>query len=458
MINLLSRSGNLLQNPSFESDLSFWQADNVITTNSSPSEGTQAASLSPGVASLYQDVPLGPWQRKPLFLSFIAYATTPGISGDLVAEVLWLDVNGIAIGMGLRAYIPGSALSNARLTFFDVTDRPPLDTAWARLLFSKETAELPLLIDLVNLVPVQSPNLVRNPSFEQGLADWTADNFASGFSAVLEGGAAVAQTVAPGTLTQDLPLHPILPGSSYLLSFAASSLQASTVTAQLLWLNIFGNPIGAPAINAPVVATTLSGQGSYLNFLQVSGPAPIGAVQARLVFTASGAVGSILNLDQVNLIRLSSPNLLLNGGFIEGLTDWTTEGVTAQNTGGFVGENFALLSSAGAIINQTVTLPWGSARDSFLFNFALHFSGTAGINGNVLAQVRWLNALGQEIGLGLALVVSQALQTRPQWQVFTGFTGRAPVEAVSARIQFTKSAGEAASDIGLDSVIFARVD
>ena len=458
MISLLSRSGNLLQNPSFESDLAFWQASNVITTNSSPAEGTQAASLGPGVASLYQDVLLGLWQRKPLLLSFMAYALSAG-PGDLVAEVLWLDTNGIVIGTGLRAFVPSSAISDARITFFDVTDRPPLGTMWARLQFSKDAAaELSLLIDLVNLAPVKTPNLVRNPSFELGLADWTTDYFAGGFATVFEGGAATVQSLTPGTLTQDIPLRPVLPGTAYLLSFAASAPVNSGVTAQLLWLNALGNPIGDPAINAPIAATTLAGQGAYLNFAQASGPAPIGAAAARLLFTASGAEGSALSLDQVNLIGLASPNLVRNGGFIEGLAGWTAQGATAENTGGFVGENFALLLSTGAVINQTVALPWGSARDSFLFNFALRFSGTVGINGNVLAQVQWLNAQGEEIGLGLAQVISQTIQTRAQWQVFTGFTERAPVGAVSARIQFTKSAGGALSDIGLDSVIFARAD
>jgi hypothetical protein len=458
MISLFSRSGNLLQNASFESDLTFWHADNVTSVDTSPAEGTQAASLGPGVASLYQDVVLGPLQRNPLFLSFIAYVAA-GAPGELVAEVLWLDASGIVIGNGLRAFIPGTTLSTAHITFFDITDRPPLGTQWARLQFSKGTPSVAVLLDLVNLAPVQTTNLVRNPSFERGLADWSAAGFDSGFTLPFEGAANAVQSVTPGTLSQDVPIQPVLPGSSYLLSFAALAPVNSTVTAQLLWLNIFGTVIGEPAINAPIVATTLSGQGAYMNFLQSSGPAPIGAVKARLVFTATSGTGSTLNLDQVNLIRLTSPNLLENPGFINKLDDWTTQGVAAQGTGGFVGENFALLSGAGAIINQKVVLPLGSARDSFLFGFALRFSGSDAVNGNVLAQVHWLNIFGAEIGLGLALVISQPLQIRAQWQLFTGFTEQAPLDAVSARIQFTKSASSGTgADIGLDSVIFARID
>ncbi len=462
MISLLSRSGNLLQNPSFESGLAFWQADNVITTDTSAAEGTQVASLGFGTtispASLYQDVPLLPWQRKPLFLSFIAYSTAGG-PGNLVAEVLWLDVNGTVMGTGLRASVSSSLISNPRITFFDVTDRPPLGAVWARLLFSKNASEFPVLLDLVNLVPVETPNLVTNPSFELGLAGWDATAFVPDFTIPWEGGAAVIQTGAPGTLSQDIPLNPLLPGSAFLLSFAARSLQNSTVTAQLIWLNVLGNPIGTPGIDITIAPTTLSGQGQYLNFVQLSGPAPVGAVQARLVFTASGAVASILLLDQVILVRLASPNLLQNPGFANGLDGWTSVGVTAQNTGGYIGQNFVNLSSGGALINQTVALPFGAACHCFLMNFALHYGGTEAPNGDVFAQVHWLDAQGDEIGLGLALVVSQPFQPVDQWQVYTGLTERVPLNAVSVRIQFTKSSGLGAEAIiGLDSVIFARVD
>ena len=455
MFNVFTRSGNLLQNPSFESGLSYWNNENVTLINTSPSEGTQAASLGPGVASLSQDVLLGTWLRKPLFMSFVAYTLT-GIPGDLIATVYWLDSNGIIIGTGLKALIPSSAISTARITFIDITERPPINAQWARLLFSAGAADEALVLDLINLAPVETPNLLRNPSFELGLEGWDASSFTSNFTTVFEGAASAAQIAEPGTLSQNLLLRPILPGTSYLLSFAATSTNNAAVTAQLFWLNILGNPIGAPAINAPIVASTLAGQGAYLNLMQASDPAPLGTFGAQLILSTAGAPGSIF-LDQVNMIRLLSPNLLQNPGFIQGLDFWTTQGVIPQNTGGFVGDNFALLADTGAVINQTVSLPRGSGGGSFLLNFALHFSGTDALNGNVIAQVHWLNCLGQEIGIGLALVIAQETQERAQWQSFTRFTEKVPVDAISARIQFTKSAGGDGSDIGLDSVIFARV-
>jgi hypothetical protein len=262
----------------------------------------------------------------------------------------------------------------------------------------------------------------------------------------------------PGFLTQNIQVNPLLPGAAYLLSFAAATVISSTVTARLIWLNVLGNPIGLPGIDATIVPATLIGHGKYLNFVQLSGPPPFGAVGARLEFTASGVAGADLKLDQVILVRVASPNLIVNSEFDNGLTGWTGSSVGVLNTGGYVGQNFVQLASAGAFINQTVTLSRSSVCHNFLLNFALHYGETDSVFGNVYAQVHWLNAQGKEIGLGLAINVFQPTQINDQWQVYTGFTERAPLGAVSARIQFTKSAGNANTEIGLDSVIFAKVD
>ncbi len=458
MIDLLTRSGNLLQNSSFELDLAFWQSNNVATSDTNAAEGTQVARLGPGVASLYQDVALGPLQRKPLFLSLVVYTTTFA-PGDLLIEVLWLNAIGNVIGTGLRATLPTFSITDVRNTFFDVTERPPLGAVAARLKFSRNASALPILLDLINLAPVETPNLIENPSFELGFAGWNSLNFSSNFSATWEGGAEARQSgVVPGLLTQVIQVNPFLPGTAYLLSFAAATVISSTVTARLIWLDVLGNPIGAPGIDATVVAATLIGHGKYLNIVQLSGPVPLGTVRARLEFTASGVAGSDLKLDQVILVRLDSPNLIVNSEFDNGLTGWTASSVGVLNTGGYVGLNFAQLASFGAFINQTVTLPRGSAFNHFLLNFALHYGETDGTYGNVYAQVHWLDVLGNEIGLGLAITVLQSTQPSDQWQVYTGFTERVPLGAASARIQFTKSAGSPNTEIGLDSVIFAKVD
>ena len=79
----------------------------------------------------------------------------------------------------MRAFIHSLNISNVRITFFDVTERPPVDAVAARLLFSKDAGAFPLLLDLVNLAPVETPNLVRNPSFELGLAEWNSTGFST---------------------------------------------------------------------------------------------------------------------------------------------------------------------------------------------------------------------------------------------------------------------------------------
>jgi hypothetical protein len=254
-------------------------------------------------------------------------------------------------------------------------------------------------------------------------------------------------------------LNPFLPGAAYLLSFAAATVISSTVTARLIWLNALGNPIGVPGIDATIVPATLIGHGKYLNIVQLSGPAPIGAVRARLEFKTIGDTGNFVGLDKVILVRLATPNLIQNSEFDIFLNDWTASGVAILETGGYVGQNFAQFFTTGGFINQTIALPLCSTHRNFMLNYALHYAGNADNNyGNVFAQVSWLNAQGKEIGLGLCLIVLQPRQTTAQWQVYTGITEPAPLGAVFAKVAFVKSEGSAVFDVGLDSVIFARID
>ncbi len=452
------RFGNLLQNASFEAGLSFWQADNAGIINSSPAEGTQAAGLFAGVGSLYQVVALPPFAHSPLFLSFIAYAQEAAGAGSLTAEVLWLDTDFNVLGTGLRAFIPASAISNVRITYFDVTDTPPFGAVWAKLLFSKGQSDIPVILDLVNLASVSTPNLVQNPSFEYGLENWAAGNFTPVFALPFAGAAAAAadpQAVAGG-VSQFIPLRLSTAGSAYLLAFAC---QAANAPVQVIvrWLNILGTPIGDPAVDVLVGAATLGQQGNYLNIVQLTTPAPLGAAAASIELLYNGTVPLAVKLDQVVFVRLDSANLLVNPGFALQLEGWATDGVTADNVNTYIGAFSAGLSADGAYIFQTVELPRMAFLGYFLLNFALRFSGGEAANGQVLAQVHWLDRNGQEIGLGASLNVAQTVQTAAQWQVYTAFTERPPLNAAFARIQFTRSQGEAAAVINLDSVTFAKV-
>ena len=450
--------GNLLQNASFEAGLSFWQAENAGVTNGSPAEGAQAAGLWAGVSSLYQVVALPPLQRNPLFLSFIAYTQEAVGAGSLTAEILWLDADFSVIGTGLRSFIPASAINNVRITYFDVTEVPPFGAVWVKLLFSKGQSDIPVILDLIHLALLKSPNLVQNPSFEYGLDNWAAENITPTFALPYTGAAVVSASAqaAAGGISQTIPLRLCAPGAAYLLSFAA---QAGNTPIEVIvrWLNILGSPVGDPAIDVTVPAATLSQQGNYLNIVQLTSPAPLGTVSALLELRYSGNIPLSVSLDQVIFVQLDSPNLLANPGFALQLDNWLTEGVTIDGVSTYIGAYSASLSAGGAYAYQVVSLPRMAFLGYFLFNFALRFSGSDAINGQVLAQVHWLDQNGREIGLGASLNIAQSVQDQAQWQVYTAFTERPPLNATFARIQFTRSQGGETAIIHLDSVTFAKV-
>ncbi|MFZ5645066.1 MAG: hypothetical protein ACOY46_15915 [Bacillota bacterium] len=84
-------------------------------------------------------------------------------NGNLTVQILWLDqlCNPISTGLGL--FIPNGRINPlARLTYFDITDRPPAGAAWARILFSKQVEEENDAIDIdqVILTPVNTINFV----------------------------------------------------------------------------------------------------------------------------------------------------------------------------------------------------------------------------------------------------------------------------------------------------------
>lgn len=449
------RSGNLIQNASFESGLSYWQSENAEAANSSPSEGNQSAALTGGVGSLFQIVPLPAIQRSPLFLSFITYGNQEEGTANLTAKVIWLNAELNEIGIGLSAVIPASNIQLARVTFFDVTDTPPLGAFWAKLLFSRSAAESTIYLDLVNLAPVRSINLIQNPSFERGLDGWITEDISTSFASALEGTASASGQLL-GVLRQIVPLRPLSIGSAYLLSFSCFA-ESNIVSLVVRWLNILGMPIGDPAINVSVAAATLGHQDNYLNIVQLTPPAPPCAVAAEIELSYTNELASAPFIDQVLLIRMDSANLLENPGFALGLEGWTSQNVTLLDTNAYVGSNYAGLAEGGALIHQTVALPPLAHSGSFLFNFALHYAGIDADNGLVTAQVLWLDRNCREIGLGASLNILQEVQAKQQWQVYTAFTERAPINAVAARIQFAKSEGAAGTVIGLDSVTFAKV-
>ena len=449
---------NLVQNPSFEAGLTGWTANNAALTNV-PFEGTQEALLGPNVASIFQDFPLDRRCRDPLFLSFNVFAPSSNNGGSLIAEVSWLDSKRRAIASGLRLFIPENRINTtSRITYFAVTGRPPAGTAGARLQFSKGsgTATDLIKLDQVILAPIRTPNLVQNSGFELGLARWTATAFIPDFSVPYAGSAQLHAT-DNGTLFQDIPLKNLPAQSPLLISFAASGGQTS-LSVQLLWLNRAGDPIGTPGISLFIPGETFVAQGNnYLTYLALTEPAPAGAAAARILLVDTIDKQTDIFVDQVIVAGARSANLVRNGSFENGLSDWTAVNVSAVlSESAYEGSAVARVGTEGGLLFQEVPLP-SAAGHSFLFNFGFR-SSSIGVDlpGTTIAEVRWLDGMGREIGLGLSLVVPNT-SLRSQWLVYTGITAPAPPGVAAARVQFTRSTGSPEVVVELDKVVLGRL-
>lgn len=457
---ICSRCNNLLQNPSFEAGLDDWVTSNVTAADSTSFEGTQVARMGSDVASLFQDVALTGLANCPLFISFNAFPGTDNNSnGNLVVEVLWLDVNRVTIATGLRKVIPNIGINTSvRLAYFDITDRPPADAAFARLLFSKGTGTIPndiIEADQVILAPVNSINLVQNPGFELGLTGWTTTTFTPVFIETFEG-AAAALTGVNGTLFQDVPVTNLPSNSSFLLSFAASVADSNvaSLSVQVLWLNAADVVMGT-GLDITIPINTLDEQRLYLTYLDITDPAPAGAVKARILFTASGLLDdSNLRIDQVILAATGTPNLVQNPSFENEFDNWTPVNATIGTvTFAYEGNRVGVLLPQGGVLFQDIPTV-GAAGHCFLINFGLRSPDFD--TGLILAEVHWLDNNNREIGLGLSLVIP-SLTVQGIWVVYTGITEPAPPGTATARIQFSKSEGGPNSLLSIDKVVFGRL-
>lgn len=460
------RCNNLLKNPGFEAGLTGWETDNVISSGTNPFEGTQLAQMRAGAASMFQDVSLAGLKQSPLFLSFNVYAGADdeNQNGDLVVSILWLDYEFHNIGAGLELFIPSGRInSRARLTYFDITGRPPVEAAWARLLFSKGTvSNNTILVDQVILTPAGTTNLVVNSSFESGLTGWTSTTFAPNFQLSFDGSATAAlpTTDQPSTLFQDVPIKQLPDKSSFLFSFAGLTSGFAILDVQVLWLDKNNSIIGTPGLELRLPNAVLLSQGNYLTYLDLTNPAPSRAVKARIMFSTNFVeINSVLRLDKVILAGAATPNLVQNPSFNDSLNNWTAVNTTVPaDNDTYEGAFAASVEEDGGLIFQDVPIPSGAGR-CFLLNFALGYEAgaTPPFYGNMLVKVLWLDPRGREIGLGLSLVIPGNRENKGQWLVYAGITGLTPSNAVMARIQFTKSAGDPNFPIEIDKVLFGRL-
>ncbi|MGI5839781.1 MAG: hypothetical protein ACOX8W_08970 [bacterium] len=345
-----------------------------------------------------------------------------------------------------------------------MTDRPPAGTAGARLLFTKgaSSSENPgndfIDLDMMTLAPIAGGNLLRNPGFEEGLQGWNAVETEVSFRNSFEGAATAGMSDPFNMLWQDVPLAGIPAGSAFLFGFAAQSSFPGNFQVQVQWRGAAGNSIGQPGF-VMVIGGALVEHVDYYSYLALTGPSPVGAATARVLFTASGAPNLNIFIDAVLFARAGSPNLVQNPGFENGLTNWQGGNVSAgPSDAAYEGERRARIEADGGFLAQNIPLE-GAAGRCFLLNFAAGFTDAESpLPGTLLAEVIWFDRSGQEVGNGLSLVVQNVEVTETRWYNYTGVTEPAPPGTTVARISFTKGGSdEATGIIDFDLVEFGRL-
>lgn len=464
------RCNNLLENPSFELNLTGWESDNVSIVGrqdlTDPFEGASAARMGQGVASLFQDTSLEGTSNSPLLVSFQIYSGTDGSVGDLIIEILWLNSMGNIIGTGLRTLIPSERTSNSenRLTFVEITDLPPDNAVMARLQFTK--GSLPLFnvgnildIDQIVLTPISSINLVTNSGFELGKQFWSSTNANESFTSNYEGTGNILLNATNGTLVQNIPIDSFSSKSSFLLSFAVFSTNAnnSTLKAEVIWLDKNGNPIST-GLNLSINSQAIVLADEYVTYIDVTTTAPKNAVTAQIKFTATGISGNF-NIDKAIFSKVTSANLLVNSSFenSNSPSPWIASGGTTvnQDPDSYEGDRLFNLPEIAGYIYQDVSI---TPERCYLFSFGYR---TAGSNsaGNLLAQVKWLDVNGREIGLGLSIIIGSGTAVDVlKWLTYLGITEPAPENAAKARVQFSKSfSDQDNATIEIDKVVLASL-
>ncbi|MEW9095903.1 MAG: hypothetical protein AB2417_12550 [Clostridiaceae bacterium] len=464
---------NLLQNPSFEVGLSGWVTNNVSLESRLAFEGTQAALMDTGIASIYQDVLLPETGKKPLLLSFSALSLYDSNlerpeRGSLVVEVVWQNGSGSPIGIGLRLLIPSTMLvdNDTRLTYVEVTDRPPANAVSARLQFSKGVlvnagnpttiGDNPIVIDQVILAPLEDINLINNSGFQERLFDWNSTNSGARGLAQYEGtNYAVLNIGGVGTIYQDVPINSLPANSAFMLSFAA---RRGTVGSDILVTVDYRNGAGSLGIGLSLLipASVLNQTGWKTYAVATNTAAPVGATIARVSFEGTAPDVSAF-VDKVILTMVKTPNLLLNPSFEAGLTNWTSENVNIVLGNSYEGTQNARVGSE-AFIFQDVNIGT-DARCCYLLTFGAQGSS---LQSDALVEVIWLNAEGREIGLGTSLVIpksalSRQLPTGQQisvWATFVSVTEPSPPEATAARVLFSVANS---SIIDIDLVSLTRM-
>ncbi|MBM7869924.1 hypothetical protein JOC70_001394 [Clostridium pascui] len=147
-------STNLLQNPSFENDLTLspWIGEGANVVQSIKSyEGNRLVRIDGNGGFVSQEVPV---ESKQCYLLNFGYEPfSSDASGNLLAEVYWLDQNGQEIGLGLSINHKIDFETGDRLlTYLGVTEAAPDNAVRARVQFSRSVSVEAIAIDIDKVV------------------------------------------------------------------------------------------------------------------------------------------------------------------------------------------------------------------------------------------------------------------------------------------------------------------
>ncbi|NLM43847.1 MAG: hypothetical protein GX201_07550 [Clostridiales bacterium] len=304
---------NLLENPSFEAGLTGWTTTTYIPDFETPLQGANnIASILGG--SLYQDVPIDTQPPNSSYL--FSFGASGHMSGTLEVQVLWLDAGDNIIGSpGLEIIIPSETLPRQEnyLTYLDLTEPAPDNAVKARILFESSLGEGSVIrIDQVIFARAGSPNLIINPSFEDGLNNWAA----VGVSAVAsnetyEGDFRASFEINGASLFQDVAIdngegHCFLFNCGLRVEREGGGIATTDIVVRVLWLDDRGREIG---LGLSLVAFSTANPGvvfpQWLVYTGITESAPPGAAAARVQFTKLLDVNAFVSVDKIVFGRLA---------------------------------------------------------------------------------------------------------------------------------------------------------
>lgn len=153
-------------------------------------------------------------------------------------------------------------------------------------------------------------------------------------------------------------------------------------------------------------------------------------------------------------------DLIVNGGFEEGLVGWTATnvglgGVTTAHEGLTAADMGLFDNTIDAFLSQTVRVV-----PSQFYKLYFHVSGIGSPSPDLEVTIDWLDFANNVIGSALTPsplflhheTIGQSIDG--EWKFVTAFTNRAPFAAASARITFHKLPGIGPSALTLDDVVF----